>query len=353
MVRRVEDAVKAEASQFAQRNREVRSDGLVASFQKGMDPAEYVGRTLASMVVDDALPAVAKGLKTVDEWTGGVLFECLKYVDPGQYNTWARRFLRDTCGLPQTFSQNVGDAIQYTGEAALLLGTFGSSSATKTAQLAGKAVAIPEIATTVNKTARIAEFEMAVAGTGDRILYNLRAMEEMGKAASGVKASGTPISQVRKLGLNVVEEKFKINWQNPNIMARGMEYENAVVKELEATGFTRLAPNTNTFDAFNIKTGHAVSIKSLDTGTMARVADPKQIEYLIDSYVGKVKGFSGIRGTEKQFRISVPDVKIPEIRIGVPKETILEQWKAMTRSAVKAGQQGVKITFGVGEWAKI
>ncbi|MDR0695640.1 MAG: HNH endonuclease [Holosporales bacterium] len=180
MVRRIEDAVKTWGSQFAQRNREVRSDGLVASFQKGMDPAEYVGRTFTSIIVDDMIPATANGLKTVDEWTGGVLFECLKYVDPGQYNTWARRFLRDTCGLPQTLSQNVGDAIQYTGEAALLLGTFGSSSATKTAQLAGKTVAIPELATTVNRTAKIAEFEMAVAGTGDRILYNLRAAANRG-----------------------------------------------------------------------------------------------------------------------------------------------------------------------------
>jgi hypothetical protein len=166
VVRRMEGAVKTEASQFAQRNREVRADGMLRSYFKGVEPAEYVGRTAASMVVDDAIPAVARGLKAVDEWTGGVLFECLKYVDPGYYNTKARRFLRDTCGLPQTFAQNVGDAVQYTGEAALLFYTFGSGNATKTAKLAGKTVPIPELATTVNRTAKIAGFELGVAEIG-------------------------------------------------------------------------------------------------------------------------------------------------------------------------------------------
>jgi hypothetical protein len=41
------------------------------------------------------------------------------------------------------------------------------------------------------------------------------------------------------------------------------------------------------------------------------------------------------------------DVKIPEIHIGVPKKTTLDQWLAMQQSAIKAEQQGVKITFGV------
>jgi hypothetical protein len=179
-VRRMEGAVKAEASQFAQRNREVRADGMLRSYFKGVEPAEYVGRIAASMVVDNAIPAVARGLHAVDEWTGGVLFECLKYVDPGYYNTKERRFLRDTCGLSQTFAQNVGDAVQYAGEAALLFYTFGSGNATKTAQLAGKAVPISEIATTVNRTAKVAEFELGITGirhSGSKVPYNLRAME--------------------------------------------------------------------------------------------------------------------------------------------------------------------------------
>jgi hypothetical protein len=40
---------------------------------------------------------------------------------------------------------------------------FGSSSAAKTVQIAGKTVTLPELATKVNRTAKLAEFERAVA----------------------------------------------------------------------------------------------------------------------------------------------------------------------------------------------
>ena len=36
-----------------------------------------------------------------------------------------------------------------------------------------------------------------------------------------------------------------------------------------------------------------------------------------------------------------------EIRVGVPKETTMEQWQVLQRSAERAEKDGVKITFGV------
>ena len=103
------------------------------------------------------------------------------------------------------------------------------------------------------------------------------------------------------------------------------------------------------FDAFNRRTGHAVSIKSLDTQTAARILDPRQIEHTVDSYVRKVKNFKGIGRTQKQEAIGIEKVLSSEIRIGVPKETNMDQWLSLQKSAMKAEQQGVKITFGVGE----
>jgi hypothetical protein len=71
------------------------------------------------------------------------------------------------------------------------------------------------------------------------------------------------------------------------------------------------------------------------------------MEYLLNSYVEKVKRF-------KQFpfegtRVTREHIRLSEVRVGVPKETTLEQWLVMQRSAIKAEQQGIKITFGVGE----
>lgn len=103
-------------------------------------------------------------------------------------------------------------------------------------------------------------------------------------AKKGFVGSRVPISQVRKLGLNVVEESFRLEWKNPDITSRGLIYEDLVMPELEGTGAMRLAPNTNTFDAFNRRTGHAISVKSLDTQTHARLIDPRQMEHLLNSY---------------------------------------------------------------------
>ena len=167
-------------------------------------------------------------------------------------------------------------------------------------------------------------------------------------AKKGVVSSRVSISQVKKLGLNVIEEPFKLKWKNPDITARGLIYEDLVMPELEKSGATRLAPNTNTFDAFNRRTGHAISVKSLDTQTRARLIDPRQMEHLLNRYVNKMQNFKGIKETKNQlFKITPDMVKSSEIRVGVPRETTMEQWQALQRSVVKAEQQGVKITFGV------
>ncbi len=85
----------------------------------------------------------------------------------------------------------------------------------------------------------------------------------------------------------------------------------------------------------------------MDTQTPARLAAPRQIEHLPNSYVRKVKNFKGIDPTLKQFAISKNKVLSPEIRVGVPKQTTMEQWLVVQKSAINAEKQGVKITFGV------
>ena len=59
------------------------------------------------------------------------------------------------------------------------------------------------------------------------------------KGVSKFARQGLSPAKVRKLGLNVVDEEFKVNWKNPDITARGMQYENLVVPELEKAGTVR------------------------------------------------------------------------------------------------------------------
>jgi hypothetical protein len=105
--------------------------GLVGAKKSGIGTAEFVARTMASVLVDNALPAMGRGIQLLDEFSGGALSTVLHYVDPKTHGTATRRFLRDTCGFSQEFSQNVGDVVQYGEEISALVLTFGAGSAKK------------------------------------------------------------------------------------------------------------------------------------------------------------------------------------------------------------------------------
>jgi hypothetical protein len=87
----------------------------------------------------------------------------LHYVDPETHGTAARRFLRDTCGFSQEFSQNTGDVLRYGEETAALVLAFGAGGAKKVAITAAKtgetAATVAESAAAANKAARVAQFE--------------------------------------------------------------------------------------------------------------------------------------------------------------------------------------------------
>jgi hypothetical protein len=268
------------------------------------------------------------------------LFSCFFLISScfGEYaafqeNTQARRFLRDTCGLSQTFSQNIGDAVQYAGEAALLFCTFGSGNATKTAQLAGKTVPIPELATTVNRTAKIAEFEMAVAGSGDRILYNLRAVETS--------------KQYSKFLNETPKYKGRVNWAEKDLGKRGLDYENKVCKSKEFADFIKCPDGAEAFDMYHFGTDHGLSIKTLDTQTPARLADPSQITSTLNSYITKMNNFKGIR--RGKFKVESKQVKLMTMYVGVPNGTTQIQFKAIQKSARTAELNDIKLVVRIEE----
>ena len=264
-----------------------------------------------------------------------------KISNNSKFSSKVKKFLNDWVDF-QVYQSNF--EIQYEKEnpsVPFLPGIFDAAAMYHDGALSGQEAAIEGLKNVASDAVVLAATFGVVKGGSALLKKGISAV------AKGFMAPGVSVRQIRKLGVNVVEEGFNVNWKNPDITMRGMQYENFVAEELKQQGVSRLAPNTNTFDAFNPIFGHAISIKSLNTQTPARLADPRQMEHLLNSYVRKTKGFKGIPESVRQYKIMPSDIKIPEIRVGVPKETTMDQWLALQRSAMKAEQQGVKITFGI------
>jgi hypothetical protein len=155
----LEDAANEAGGQFMRDARATREHGFKSAWVRGKVP-EYLGKTTASVLVDDVLPIVGKGIQKADEWTGGTVSTVLGAMDPATWGTGVRRGLRDGLGASQRLAQNTGDGVQYLGEVGLLLCSFGGNTTVKSAQIATKA---SETASAVNKAKRLALFEKTVA----------------------------------------------------------------------------------------------------------------------------------------------------------------------------------------------
>lgn len=98
----------------------------------------------------------------------------------------------------------------------------------------------------------------------------LAGKDKVSKVVSGVKSKldgGTPVAS---------GGAGRQSW-GKSIYEQGMSYEDAVARTLPS--HARLPKNFKTFDFYDRATGTAISVKTLNTTTPAKVADPKQIYY--------------------------------------------------------------------------
>jgi filamentous hemagglutinin len=120
-------------------------------------------------------------------------------------------------------------------------------------------------------------------------------------------------------------------------MKRGVEYENHVAKGIPE-GW-RLKPNHPTFDFYDKVSGKAVSVKSLDTQTAPRLADPTQIYKSIRQNVNKARDYAG--GERAVFTKN--QILSRELHIGVPVQTNKTQWQHIQRAIQYGKDNGVAI----------
>lgn len=112
-----------------------------------------------------------------------------------------------------------------------------------------------------------------------------------------------------------------------------MPWENYLANQLPSG--SRLPPNFKTFDFFDDVSGTAISAKTLDTTTVAKLAKPEQIYTSLKANVDATTKFENY--TLKGVSLSADDIAARQLHVAVPERTTAIQWQQIQK-AVQYGQ---------------
>jgi hypothetical protein len=129
-----------------------------------------------------------------------------------------------------------------------------------------------------------------------------------------------------------------IEW-GKGIQGQGMPWENYLSSQLPAG--SRLPPNFKTFDFYDEATKTAISAKTLDTTTLAKVANPSQVYSSLKSNIDATVKFTEY--SLGRTTLSSSQITARELQVAIPKGTTTAQWEQIKR-AVQYGQgKGVTV----------
>ncbi|QKJ09026.1 DUF637 domain-containing protein [Yersinia bercovieri ATCC 43970] len=161
-----------------------------------------------------------------------------------------------------------------------------------------------------------------------------------GLAKSGVRVASRQIEKFAGPRIATVSRsKIGIQW-GQGIKQQGMPWEDYVGTQLPADA--RLPPNFKTFDYYNPISRTAISVKTLDTTTAARVANPGQIYSSLKGNIDKVAKFETHGLSDEILKSSM--ITNREIQLAIPARTNKTQWMEINRAIEYGKNQGVNIT---------
>ncbi|MEA9711423.1 hemagglutinin repeat-containing protein [Xanthomonas campestris] len=160
-------------------------------------------------------------------------------------------------------------------------------------------------------------------------LGNVGAIDEISQVAGGANKI-------------VARSEAGIEW-GKGIQGQGMPWENYLASEMPAS--SRLPPNFKTFDFYDEATRTAVSAKTLDTTTLAKVANPGQVYSSLKTNIDQVTKFTSYELKSVNLRAS--QIVNREVNVAIPKNTNASQWAEINRAMQYAQSQGVKLKITV------
>ncbi|MDR2107268.1 MAG: hypothetical protein LBO73_01970, partial [Holosporaceae bacterium] len=143
--------------------------------------------------------------------------------------------------------------------------------------------------------------------------------------ASGTRFSAAAAVDGSKIGMSWLGNRFE----------RGYAFEKYVASELPASW--KLPERFKTFDFFG--EGKAISVKTLDTNTLARIAKPETVRYTVNWYINKMLDFTEYRHLKASKIIS------KELRLAIPANTSSMHMQQIMRSVQYGSDNGVKVVI--------
>ena len=146
--------------------------------------------------------------------------------------------------------------------------------------------------------------------------------------------------ETKGLGGTVDNSEAKIVW-GKGIKEQGSEgWQPYVASRIPDS--TRLPETSKAFDHFNEITGEAVSDKTMNTLTVARIKNPQSIYYKLKTYIDDAKNYD-----EPRVDTDVPPVGITsrEIQLAIPEYTSPRQWLYLNLGIGYGRRHGVSVVI--------
>jgi len=170
---------------------------------------------------------------------------------------------------------------------------------------------------------------------GENLLLSKNASnEELGQAALLALSKSRKIkeSEYSYFDFNNISQRYN-NWV-ANLMDK---YDYKTKRALFEWFYAEAYENQ---DFINIST-FSVSVKTLDTTTAAKLANPKQIYNTLKNYIDKVADFE--KHSLSGVTITSSDIMSREIRLAVPAATTKAQWQHISNVIDYGKSRGVKL----------
>lgn len=157
-----------------------------------------------------------------------------------------------------------------------------------------------------------------------------------------VGAASTAIGVLRvgsqAVGATVRQADTGITW-NGGIQNQGLPWEDFLAKQLPAE--SRLPANFKTFDFYDELTKTAISAKTLDTTTVAKIANPSQVYSSLRNNIDDVVRFETY--TLSGEVLNSGKIQARELQVAIPQGTTSAQWEQINRAILYGQSKGVNV----------
>lgn len=215
-------------------------------------------------------------------------------------------------------------------------------AAGKSASLALKAILAknPMLAMVFSKAGQQLN-KVAEAASNTKLGQAAFKIEEVGSKIVGTAKD--KVKQVFNAKTTVSNHNIGIKW-GEGVQGQGMPWEDYLAGTMPGT---KLPQNFKTFDFYDSITGVAISAKTLNTMTKARIAEPTKVYNTLKKHIDSAANFTNYKLSGMPLTSDM--IKNRALAVAIPKNTTSIQWEQINKAIQYGKQNNIKINITVVE----